>query len=402
MTEPALLTLEPSPVPYRDSDEQLWHALAWVEQLVRAQTVRWKSAVAEHKPAQFWGMVHVTDEEIDSMLAVPWAPDARIPPTLEARRAAHWDQAAALERDLRARERVTPPGVELRLTRLRARFELEPHEIACVLLCLLPELDPRYRRLYGYLQDDASRQNPNVELLRQTLEPLTGGPRVARSMFHASSRLCRHQLVVLGADARNAGVPLPARSVRVDDRVADFLLGSDDIDARLLDCVRESRASVAWSNLYLEGELRERLRALARRLASPDSKRPFPVVVLRGAAGSGRSVAARLIANERGQPLFCVDVRAAASKSGHWPEIAELAVREATLSGATLLWRDADVLWEQEPVTNDLRALTRALNDFSGVSILAVGSARIPAAARFERDFLRFDLPATGYALRRA
>ena len=47
-----------------------------------------------------------------------------------------------------------------RLDWLKQTFRLTPFEVDVIRLTLAPELDLRYERIYGYLQDDVTRQHP--------------------------------------------------------------------------------------------------------------------------------------------------------------------------------------------------------------------------------------------------
>ena len=146
--------------PYRSSKEQLWHGLVWVEQLVRAQAVRWRHTIAANKPQQMWGMIHVTDAEVDAYLATPFMAPEQLSPLLEQRLEPYWRCAAEVLEGMSRRRDETPADIDLRLDQLKSLFQLDTLDLAVLLVCLLPALDGRYRRLYGYLQDDASRTRP--------------------------------------------------------------------------------------------------------------------------------------------------------------------------------------------------------------------------------------------------
>ena len=215
--------------PYRDSREHLWHELARLDQLVRAETLRWRLTLGASKPEDLWGMLHVTDAEVERFLRSAFTPPDRLPAGLEEALRPHWQRAAAFADEIAARRHATPDGVVLRLAELERRFALRPLERDVVLVALLPELDGRYRRLFGYLQDDASRERPSVELALRILAPLIDGPGAGRELFSPRRPLvARGLLSVKGED-----VCFPMRALRPDDRVAEFLLGLDGPDARL-------------------------------------------------------------------------------------------------------------------------------------------------------------------------
>ena len=56
-------------------------------------------------------------------------------------------------------------GIRLQLPRLARIFGLSPFEMDVVLICLAPELDLKYQRLYGYLQDDITKRYTSIALI---------------------------------------------------------------------------------------------------------------------------------------------------------------------------------------------------------------------------------------------
>jgi hypothetical protein len=91
----------------------LWDDLARVDALVRAQTVRWRGTVGESKPAKYWGMVLITDAEIDAFLVGPFTRPGHVSAELRERMAPLWARADRLD--------VNPGS---RLSFLRDRFGL--------------------------------------------------------------------------------------------------------------------------------------------------------------------------------------------------------------------------------------------------------------------------------------
>src|SRR5688572_10923591 len=144
----------------------------------------------------------------------------------------YWTKAAELAETIRSRVASTPASTELRVVRMQEMFGLSDAEKDAVLLALLPELDIRYRRLFGYLQDDASRAYVSVELATQMLRPLVTQSQ-GRFLFHTAGPLQRSQLISLLRSGQTADEPVTMRAVLVDDRITGFLLGSDAPDARL-------------------------------------------------------------------------------------------------------------------------------------------------------------------------
>ena len=109
--------------------------------------------------------LYVSDQQIDAILSGAPAPAPERPAD-----EALQELEASIARSAAESQRR---GVRLRLVELAGRFGLSPFDIDTVLVCVLPELDLKYQRLYGYLQDDITRKSPTVDLV---LRLLAGSP----------------------------------------------------------------------------------------------------------------------------------------------------------------------------------------------------------------------------------
>ncbi|MGW0960019.1 ATP-binding protein [Streptomyces gelaticus] len=124
----------------------------------------------------------------------------------------------------------SPPGS--RLGQLAENFGLLPLDIDLLLVATAPDIDNRFERLYGYLNDDLTRRRPTIGLALE----LCGLPAAGsgRFRFSPSAPLVAGGLLeILEADR-----PLLSRVLRVPDRITAYLLGDDEIDGRLRGLVR--------------------------------------------------------------------------------------------------------------------------------------------------------------------
>ncbi|WP_406253419.1 ATP-binding protein [Streptomyces atratus] len=124
----------------------------------------------------------------------------------------------------------SPPGSRIR--RLAENFGLAPLDFDLLLVAMAPDIDNRFERLYGYLNDDLTRRRPTIGLALD----LCGLPAAGsgRFRFSPSAPLVAGGLLeVLEADR-----PLLSRVLRVPDRITAYLLGDDEIDGRLRGLVR--------------------------------------------------------------------------------------------------------------------------------------------------------------------
>ncbi|KRV50200.1 ATPase [Wenjunlia vitaminophila] len=195
------------------SDEALWSRLRQVEQRVRVEVAA-RRATDPDPDDPFRGQ-YLTPEAADRVLADPWGP-----PAAAAAESAEACSAGADEEAL-----LPPPGT--RIGQLAAAFGLLPLDLELLLVVLAPDIDLRFERLYGYLNDDLTRRRPTVDLALRLCGRSAAGP--GRFRFAASAPLVARGLVDVVAGDR----PLLSRELRAPDRVTAHLLGDDGLDDRL-------------------------------------------------------------------------------------------------------------------------------------------------------------------------
>jgi hypothetical protein len=158
--------------------------------------------------------LYVSDDHVDTLLARP-----------AASRVLAWDDGpalAALEGEADELERA---GTPIRLRALARRAGLDRLDVDLVLAALAPDLDARFERLYGYLNDDVSRRRASVGLALE-LAGQTTWSAVARSRLAPAGPAVAAGLVTVEDPDR----PVLTRALRVPDRVAAYLLGDDTPD----------------------------------------------------------------------------------------------------------------------------------------------------------------------------
>src|SRR6267143_299914 len=198
------------------ADPSLIHVLRrleLVEARVRAAVARRRTTDPETDD-RFRGL-YISQTHVDRLLAVQSVPAAPDPAAAKARE--------DIEADADAAEKE---GSDLRLRRLARNFRLDEIDIELLLIAITTDVDPRFERLYGFLQDDVSRRRASVGLGLE-LCGLPSSSAYARSRLAAGAPLVDECLVLVEEGER----PVLTRSVRVPDRVTAHLLGRDVPDA---------------------------------------------------------------------------------------------------------------------------------------------------------------------------
>jgi len=151
---------------------------------------------------------------------------------------------------------------------IQQAYDLSPFELDLVLIALAPELDLRYERLYGFLQDDSSRRRATVDLAL-SLRTSTAEDKIARlAHFSPDAPLVRHGILQLVPDPNQVQPPLLAHYLKPDPQIVATLLGHRELDTRLTPfCRRVDPRGVADTS-PLPAETQQALLALAQRSAT--------------------------------------------------------------------------------------------------------------------------------------
>jgi hypothetical protein len=217
-------------------------------------------------------------------------------------------------------------GVVVRLRSLTRAFGLTRLDVDILMVALAPDLDRRFERLYGYLNDDVTQRRPTVGL---ALELCAGSPLDAsdRARLSPAGPLVSGDLI----QVVETEWPMLSRVLVVPDRVTAHLLGDDAADPALVDVLVEAPPSTG------DGA------GVARALAAGAK-----LVYLHERAGAGaRSVGVDGL-GLAGLGALVADL---SRLDGHAerPLLVRALVREARLMGAGIVAGPVEALVESDP-----------------------------------------------------
>ncbi len=372
---------------FADSREHLLAELERIDLLIRAQVACARRLQADDE--QFRGL-YISEEEVDTLLQQPlgrpywWSPGEIPAGPLEA-------ILAQLQQQLsRRKQQSLSRGIELRLERLQQLFQLDSFEIDVLLIGLAVEIDLRYERLYAYLQDDVNRKKPSVDLVLNLLTPSVECRLPRRRYFSPQAPLFRHGLLEFSPDPSQPDPPLLAKYLKVDHRIAEYLLGHDELDERLRLYV-EPVKPVEPAEVRAETLVSDSQRRLSRFIQSvPPSARV--VIHLQGPYGVGKQGIAEAVCREQGLRLLVVELERLATQSGNsYEKTLTLINREARLQAAALYWPGFDTLGEPHQAL--ISAWQRSLEDRPTLTFLAGETPWKPIAALRTAAFISVPLP---------
>jgi AAA+ superfamily predicted ATPase len=236
-------------------------------------------------------------------------------------------------------------------------------DLAILLIALAPDVDLKYERIYGYLQDDISRKRPAPDLIANLLAGGVDSRLTLLSRLEAGCPLVRAGVVALAA---TPDTPWLARSVVVDELWGNWLTGGKAIGSALSTC---SRLLVPEIDGEIALDVHPRIRALiARSMEVPSPGRRRPCVWMHGPHGAGKFALANALASEHGLKLLAVDVRNFSSAVEVADKV-QRADRAGTLFGALLYFHGVGELARRG--AHLLREFTDVLSTVSAPHVVA-------------------------------
>jgi hypothetical protein len=222
------------PGPIGSSLEHIMAEIQRIELKLRFRVESLSEGNTSDNDGQFNGL-YITKKDIETILN-PGIKDKSSPASGTEKTAtrASIEILTRLEKSIEIRKtEALAAGVILRLEVLRNLFSLSRFDLDTVLVCLLPEINLKYQRLFAYLQDDVTKKNPTIDLILQLLCDSLESKLKARDFFSAESPLIAHRLICLQDDSGSKQAPLPAKYVRLDERIIGYLLETGGIDTHL-------------------------------------------------------------------------------------------------------------------------------------------------------------------------
>ncbi|NIM15109.1 MAG: hypothetical protein GTN82_25205 [Candidatus Aminicenantes bacterium] len=279
---------------YKNGMEHIVDELQKLDALIHGQVLKHNALYPSDGPGVFNGL-YITGEEINRIMGKKQVVeetsrsstgDGEMAGTIEYIRGLESKISAQVKNSL---ERQT----YLPLVQLGLLFDLTPFEQDILLVCLAPELDLKYEKVYAYLQDDVSKKQPSVNLILDLLCRSAEERTNARVCFLEHSPLLRYGLLTFIDDTDgDNGRPksLLSRCLKLDDRITDFLLGFKGMDSRLSSFAEIVYPQREWSSLVMEEHLKEQFVRLAKSCLENNSEtREQLIFYLKGPTGWGKN-----------------------------------------------------------------------------------------------------------------
>jgi ATPase family associated with various cellular activities (AAA) len=350
---------------YNSNWEHLSDELRRLDLLIRIRRLRHLTSQPATNLDKFKGIV-ISEDEIASLLTDDW-PNVESP------------EIQALERELQdlircieqRRSASIEKGTALFLRQLSGLFRLTPFEQDCVLACLAPEVNRKYEKIYAYLQDDITRKKPSIDLLLNLLCETDEEKFSARLAFSPTGSLLKFRLLQMTDSPNDNHEPLISRFLKLDDRIANYILGVSQLDVRLASMTRANEETDELEPSSVPTDLRDRLRSfLESHFTANDGSHRNVIFQFSGAYGSGRRCLAMDVAQHLGLGLIVGDTSKMLRGPLPFEEAVWLLGREACLQSSVLCLENFEALLDDEYSRYRSRTLLETAQTFSQVTIL--------------------------------
>lgn len=352
-----------------------------VDERLRRQVGLLRAGAIRDDSDQFRGL-YVSDADVDAILD------------------GDWPLAPMGETDLNGMTPVAsaehPP-----LRALVHRFNLDAFDLEALLICLAPEINLSYERLYAYLQDDVTRKRPTIDLVLNLLCPDLRQKLVAWQRFATTAPLLHHELLIPFEDQSSRHPPRLATFLKVDERVVEFLLGQPGLDQRLSAVATLAPANPMSPALHVADGLLTRLQTLAA--SALHGGESGLILNPRGPAGVGRQTITAAVCGQLDLPMLVLDLGALVGGASEDEQATLLrrAAREARLLGAALYCDNADGLAaDDRPAVNLRRVLANVLDSFPGLCFVATSGDELDSVLRLKRPLAPIEFPPLDHAAR--
>jgi hypothetical protein len=368
--------------PFENGLEEVLAAIAYIDLHVRWAVERARTHGLDPND-EFRGL-YISEGQIDTLLSAEVGHD--LWPNGDGQKAEddQWPEIIKSARDYwQARIYASrEAGIDLRLDDLTRRFGLSQTEVDILLVSLAPEIDPRYERLFAYLQDDVTKKRPSVDLVLNLLTTSFNEKLKLRHHFTDGGKLLASRLMIRFVDGANREPTLLGHYLRPAGRVVEHLLGFPGLDDRLVGSAKLIESDSKTPVRRLPRALLDRLNQVIDNGKQAGS---LPLITFLGGYGVGKRTAARNISSRLDSPLIIANLKALSESDIGLEDGLQVLLRDGLLLGATLYLNHWDTILDDDRPPDKLFSMLVA---YPGLVIVAAEKEWQPRGEERQRRIL--------------
>lgn len=376
---------------YENAHAHLLDELRWLNRILFAHVLRLRQVNFYDSIKDLRGFF-TADEEIDALFAAEVLDDA---PKNNGRPAQQHverllQQAKQLRAEIEVRLQATSAQHRLLpLVQLANCFQLNTFEQQAVLICLAPQIDARYEKIYAYLQNDLTKKCASIDLILNLLCQTAADRLQNLKYFTHAAPLRRFDLLEPGEN--DSAYSAAHRSLRAATRIVHYALDVHVVEERIANEV-EFLSPLAWEKVVVNDHLRQRLQTLLTAKAENDGP-TRRTLYFHGRAGAGKKTLARALCGDHGIPLLVADMRVLLTHPETFQEKLRLILREGLLQSCAIYFGHIEKLTQnaEEPAPL-LMAFMQGIVELGWITFLG-SELPMPSALLDLPGMLSIDIP---------
>lgn len=328
----------------------------------------------------------ISEQEVNDLQARPLGLPIWAVPFMGADDEALQKNLKAIESNIQSKRKYgLEQGVIHKLQSLVNIFSLSGFDRDVLLICLAPELDLRYEKLYSYLQDDVTKKYPTVDLVLNLLSNSLEEKIKYREYLSNKSPLIRHGFIELFEEPSQQNPSFLAKYIKLDPYIANTLLTETD-DSR-------AKVDVSWGALLIPESTKERLSELVGKGQGFFSQNIF---YLHGPSGVGKRtcITALCDQNKIGVMDFDLSEWSPDSEETLQSQIA-YALRNARMNNVALHIKNFDKLLDDSH-QNTLATVVDILDNADAPILISANQAWVPLM-HLNKYFIAVNIPAPDF-----
>lgn len=314
--------------------------------------------------------VYISHEEVDCLLSKNGSIECEHPELMEIH-----NRLAMLQSEINAKvKKSTERRVFLAFPQLARIFSLSPFEVQTIIICLAPELDRKYDKIYAYLQDDITRKRPSIDLILNLLYETDFDRWRARAHLSGDSRLFRSGILHLIDDPQSpSGSSDLARFLRLDLRIMNYILGNNSIDECLVGMIDVYRPLTSIDDVLVDSSIKTDLRYLIQHhFSEGKSENDKIVLYFCGPYGVGKRTLALGVCGILNCPMLCLDMESLLAHESDIEILLQTTFREGLLFQAAIYFENTDSLMKEDgKLKIFLKKLARMVEEYGWITFLS-------------------------------
>jgi SpoVK/Ycf46/Vps4 family AAA+-type ATPase len=336
--------------PYEDGFAHLHHELHWLNCVLGSYLYRWRQFSTEGESANFRDLL-ITDEEVDAILTVEIneSKGKSVQNDLSERAKRLDAKSRSIRHQIEQRTATSiQKGVFLPLVRIRDVFHLDVFESQVLLICLAPQIDAHFYRLYSYLQNDVNQRNPSVDLVLNLMCSSLQEKGCVLNTFSDQAPLFKFRLLEFTDNTLSKGGSLLSKQLMVNDSVVKYVLGAKRIDTELDPFTELSHSQKDLAATIQPELIKDKLILFIDHYKKQcRSECQGAILSFYGPYGTGKYRAAKALCHEIGLPILVIDMEALSNLELPFSKTLQLAIRDSMLIPASLYIKNVDALFKQ-------------------------------------------------------